>query len=884
MRRTAICSNIRGGQMDALDSVFSHRSKLYSFVKDGNLTEEVISALLPDGDPIEYERQLWDYKLELPKLPVGTRASAEELSEFNGAMAEVIKDVAAFYNSYGGYILIGVSNSPREIVGLSSNFDCDELNKRVLASTGQQIECFYKKFEVKKGKKSKTIGLLYIPQRVDGVPPAQFLKDAPKKESGKQPYSKEDIYFRFADQCIQAKTSEHLSFLFTPGRRVFSIASTNQQSPILFSNLGDRDPGFIQFVGRDEYLASLWRWFLDKFNSVKLLAGIGGVGKTALAREFTEQVALSAPFGFERIIWLSAKRQFFTAINGKYLPTGRVDFIDVDGLLREIGRDLGASEGELAPESSREELMEVIIGVLRILPALVIVDDVDSLAPEIQQDLFHTLINVFGRTTGKSPVGSRALLTARLDLGAAPGQVIRVRGLELEEFADFVEVTTQALGLSFSLPRGSKKLIRFHKVTEGSPTFASSVLRLVSMGDGIDQALQHWEGADGEDVRRFAFERELDQLTDSTRNVLFALCVLFESTLIELSSVLLRSTQQVRDDFAELRRFHLVVHGESELPGGARITAPGGIRMMREILRAKVRDPKTIETSCTKARSAKSQIRSDLGFEIQRVVILWSQDQPDDALGVAEILDRKYSNDPDVKCLLGRAYLRLSEPNFRKSEICFRKAVELGCKRPELMPLWVEAKAELKDWAGLLEITKFSDKDVLSSEIMLARGEAYKQLAEIERRVLNSKAAADRYADGGKEIDRAFRSNKSLRQTLELKQLRKELLTSHIELIDRVTVDPNQKLDVWLAATLCFDCYVRAPRIMRLGVMRLSEWWAAVERRDEMTSSTAKVLDVQLSKLVHMIVALRDQDHIDEFLILEFERTASYLAGRLADY
>ncbi|WP_454774797.1 RNA-binding domain-containing protein [Janthinobacterium tructae] len=867
------------------ESVFSHRIKLHDHVKKGSLNEDVLKMLIPEGEPIEYERQLWDYKLDFPSLNKTEKSTEAELSSFNGSMSEIIKDIVSFYNSYGGYLVIGISNSPKKIIGIKSNFDCDEINKRVLASTGQQIECFFKKFEKTNQSGEKVnIGLLFIPQRSDGKAPAQFLKDAQRKESGKQPFAKGDIYFRFADTCIQAKTSEDYAFLFTPKRRNFSPEISLQSSPVLFSNMGDRDPGFIQFVGREEYLALLWKWFLDKFNSVKLLAGIGGVGKTALAREFTEQVGRAAPFGFERIIWLSAKRQFYTAINGNYIPSGRVDFNGVDELLREISLELGADESEVNIEIGREALMDVAISYLRLLPAVVVVDDVDSLDPEIQQDVFHTLIAVFGQTAGKSPIGSRALLTARLDLGAAPGQVIRVKGLNIDEFSDFVDVTCSVLDLTNPPDRGSKRMSRFHKVTEGSPTFASSVLRLVALGEGIDNALTSWEGSDGEHVRGFAFERELDQLPDSTRNVLFALCILSESTLVELSGVLLRSVQQIRDDFAELRKYHLIVHIETDLPGGARITAPGSIRMMREILRDKVRDPKKIETSCAKIRSTTKRIKSELGFEIQRVVTLWAQGHAEDAKDLAEVLDKRNPGDPDIKCLLGRAYLRLPEPETKKSEINFRKASELGCNRPELLPLWVEAKASLSDWTGLLEITKFSDKNTPNHEILLARAEAYKQLAEMERRVFNTKTAAERYSMAGKEIDNALRKNKSLRHVLELKQLRKEFLTSHVELIERQTIDPNDYLDVWLAVILCFDCFVRTPRIMRLGAGRLFEWWRAVERREKVAESSARVLDIQLRKLRTMIVSLREQESSDFLLNSELESLAGDLDERLAKY
>lgn len=870
---------------DGNGSVYSHKARLYDFISRGVMTEEVLEALLPEGEPLAYERQLWDYKLELPQLSGTGKSSDEELATLRGEMCEIIKDAVAFYNSYGGYILIGVRNSPREIVGFNGNFDCDELNKRIAAATGESIECFFRNFSVKNTQQEKvTLGMLFVPQRPDDRVPAQFLKDAAQRKGGKKAYSRNDIYFRSDDQCIRAESSEHYTFLFTPGRRALSISPSIALSPILDSNLGPRDPGFIEFVGRENYLATLWKWFLDRFNPVKLLAGLGGVGKTALAREFCEQVARAAPFGFQKIVWLSAKRQYYTAISGRFVPASRIDFDSVESLLRELCLELGLTMEEVPEDSVREQLIEASISALVVMPALVVIDDIDSLEPEQQQDVFHTLIAVFGQTVGKSQVGSRALLTARLDLGAAPGQVLRVKGLEYEEFIDFIQMSCRALELSLSADKSSKRIQRFHRVAEGSPTFASSILRLVALGESIDSALTKWERSDGEEVRKFAFERELEQLPDSATNVLYALCLLSDSNLIELSTILTRTEQQIRDDFAELRKYHLIANAEAHLPGGARISIPTNIRMMRDILKAKVRDPRRIETNCAKARSAATKVGKDIGPLVSRIVALWANDHADDALALAEILDRQYPNHGDVKCLLGRAHLRVASPDFRKAELAFRKAQELGCNRPELMPLWVETKAELGDWAGLLDITSFADKDVPPPEILLARADAYKRLADIERKGGNMRSAAERYLVGGKEINKVFRLRKARGAVLELKQLRKEFLYAHVELVNKLTASADDYIDVWLAATHCFDSFVRSSWILRLGVSRLRDWWSAVENREEVSPKSAAAMDVQISKLRLIVGTLRDQESPDNMLISELEDAISDLDTRRAAY
>ncbi|HBN8384872.1 RNA-binding domain-containing protein [Pseudomonas nitroreducens] len=869
---------------EASSNVFFHRHTLYSLASQGKMGTDVIEALLPKGVPLEYERELWDYKLLLPQKCKGKKLTAEEAAVYDGALCEIIKDVVAFHNSYGGYIVVGVKDSPKEITGFDGDFDCDEFNKRVTSFTGRKIQCYFEKHTVGAPlSEPKTVGLLYIPKRADNEVPVQFTKDAVQKNA-KRAFSRDDIYLRVDDQCIPAQSTENFALLYTPGKRVINAERYITNLPILDTNLGPRDPGFIDFVGREAYISRLWKWFVDRFNPVKLLAGIGGVGKTALAREFSEQVARAAPFEFQKIVWLSAKKQFYTAVQGKYVASTRVDFEGTDGLLRQICLELGMLDDEIQEDTSREELIELTINALKEMPALVIVDDIDSLEPDQQQDTFHALLSIFSQTIGKSPVGSRALLTSRLDLGAGAGQVIRVKGLEIEEFVDFVNMTAEALDLHMRFETNAKRTTRFHAVTEGSPTFASSVLRLVSLGEPVEQALSKWQNADGEEVRRFAFQRELDQLSDAARATLYALCILSESHLLELSVILTRSEQQIRDDFAELRRYHLITHFESHLPGGNRISVPSSIRMMKDILKEKIKNPKRIELNCAKARSQNGKSKKDIGYEVKRIVSLWSNGAPEEALEHSIVLDKQYPNHPDVKCLLGRAYLQIDQPDPRKAEISLRAAHELECRRSELLTLWIKAKSLLGDWNGLLDITEFTDKKVPDVDVLLARANAVENLAQIDLKAGNVMSAAMRCRDAGTEINNVFKLNKATGAVIDLKQARKNLLSTYFYLTKNNTTDADKYLDVWLTALYCFDSFVRSPRILYLGLEYLQAWWTAVERRENFSEKTEKTMRLQLDKLNHIKKIFKKQEVPDTDLVSTFERGFEDLNRRFEKY
>jgi len=82
--------------------------QLRTMVSELALNDEVMSALLPRGRPHDFESQLWDYKEKLPTLP--DRPSDEDRAQHKAELGDVMKDVAAFHNAFGGYIVFGIKD------------------------------------------------------------------------------------------------------------------------------------------------------------------------------------------------------------------------------------------------------------------------------------------------------------------------------------------------------------------------------------------------------------------------------------------------------------------------------------------------------------------------------------------------------------------------------------------------------------------------------------------------------------------------------------------------------------------------------------------------------------------------------------------------------
>jgi len=838
------------------NGVFYRRKIIFDLITSGSLEKIVLDELLPKGQPHEYEKQLWDYKESLPTLPKVGKPNKTLLNKFNYKLSEIIKDAVSFYNSYGGYLLIGVSDSPRSVVGFKSDFDCDELNKRIRSLIGQDIDCHYKTHCISISKKNFDIGILFIPKRKDGVPPAQFKKNSEQNESGKFAFRKDDIYFRDGSECRPAKNSDDFSFLCSQGCRQISYSDSGYQCEIIDNNLGAKDPGFIKFIGREEYLTELWKWLFDKYMPIKLLTGLGGVGKTTLAREFIEDLISTAPIKYERVVWLSAKQQFYTAIMGDYKPTSRIDFTDLQTLLISILKEVGWPDKQIDGEWSREELMDKLIESLIQIPIFLVIDDIDSLDLPEQHDVFQTILLLFGQTIGKSKVASRALLTARLDLGAAPNQYITVKGLNHNEFVEFISIASESINLKLSLDKKSKIMKKFHRVTDGSPTFAASILRLLATGDDLNTVLTDWKGSTGEEVRNFAFKKELKNLTGSQLRTLYAGCILGETSLLELRQITISNDTLLKDDIGSLKQYHLISLDGGLPSGGSRLVFPNSIRLMKDLIKEKIPDPIKIEKECAKLRAGTPKVEDNVGMVIHRVLALWKESNYNEALEVARWGNKKYKQNADMKCLLGRSYMNVEPPDYKRADTMFRRAFELKCERTELYELWINAKNGLDDWIGIIDVTNYAKDSRRKDTYLFLRVEAYGKVAEAAKAANNKTLASEFYLKGGQEIDISIKNKKYISRKNDLLELRDIYYQSHINIVDQMISNPRDYLETWLAVWELFNSNYFSISVINLGIARLGDWWNDVMERKNYTKQTRNLFEIQIKRISRMVKEL----------------------------
>jgi tetratricopeptide (TPR) repeat protein len=314
--------------------------------------------------------------------------------------------------------------------------------------------------------------------------------------------------------------------------------------------------------------------------------------------------------------------------------------------------------------------------------------------------------------------------------------------------------------------------------------------------------------------------------------------------------VLQSSATLLNDDIGQLRKFHLIAMG-SELPGGPRIELPTSIQLLADLMKKRVRDPNWIEKECQKIRDKEPDPSSDIGRFTARVLALWRDGKLKEALDLALVAEKQFPSHADIKCLVGRAYLSLTSPEAQKADVAFHQASELKCYRPEFLSLWLQAKALLNDWMGILEITKDYPP---TPKVVLAKARAYSALAEIALQTSNFRRAANHFLAGAVYVDESLRHAESGLGQAQLNHWKNVLFNSSVLALDRDPQPDEQRLAVWQA---CLDIFRRGTiagtSVISVGAKNLAAWWTTVERRDRHDPRAGQIMQQQLKALHNMI-------------------------------
>lgn len=653
------------------------------YVERQTLSANVIDALRMNREFVPNEGSLWDYK--------------RELDHDQSGLAKTVRQVVAFYNTYGGYLIYGVdetSSGSFVPVGTSEVVDQEQLRRKIKRYTGRNIEVCSRCVTATVDDEEYWFNILVIPKRPLEAAHVHFVRDGPERpgKGGSKLFNCGDIYLRDSDETRPANTPD--DFMFLGGPRNF--ASTHAELSV-DHNLPDRAQICPRFIGRDEILTTLWEWLGNYLGYAKVLAGAGGLGKSSIAYEFARQVVRDSPYGIEKVIWLTAKTQQFSGETDAYLTVPETHFGDTAGMLAALGDQLSFLDDEI-DGSSLEGLQYQLRDAFAEITVLVVVDDVDSLQKDEQRRLMEV-------TRQLAQENGKFLLTTRENPTFSSDWTIHVPGLSRQEYTEFLDVLNERGQLPKINKEQRKKLF---KATDGSPLLTESIVRLVRLGERLDAAIEAWRGEDGEHARDAVLGREVEQLSQESKRVLVAACELASSSNTELSQATGYTRTQIRRAIEELQNLFLL-SAPSLIEEEPRFEVSDiTIHVVRERANQLVSDYSVLKGAAKRIRSGGGTTgritkRKRIGRAITQALALLRDGRSDDAV---KTIDSELANSkghPDLLVTRGQCLLA-DGGKSEEARTAFREAFDKGQRKDLLFRLWYEAEEKAGSAPGMIEV------------------------------------------------------------------------------------------------------------------------------------------------------------------------------------
>lgn len=679
-----------------MQNVKTLKQEISRRITEEDFGRKVVELLIPNGVPLTTESELWDFKKEFVGEPKDHAVEKQKKHE-------ILKDVIAFHNAFGGYLIAGIDEKEaHSLVGTEETVDIGQINDLIETYTSGRFKCFCQVHMYH----NKRVVLIHIPKRTPGADPVFFIK-TPKGLINKIPYNKNDIYIRAHDKCRPANKDIEDWKLLLSDRNFLSGQITDRRNKFIKNTLPAPDPELVRFVGRTEELAELRSWLLNARYPTKMITGIGGLGKTSLAHQFaTEVVELNYP-GIEQVLWYTAKQKTFAALRGTILNITRYDYTDTRSLLSKMIVDI-AGESSLDDDATMDELQDSLLDALSMYPTMFVIDDIDTLSEEEQKLCVAEINNIVLQTVSRSYGSSRALITSRLDQGLSPTAVIKISGLDKDSFTAHVNNVCD----QFRIPHIKKELVAdFYRVSSGSPLFASSLVRLISLGEDPRSVADKWEGSLGEDVREFAFARELKSISNQAASILLAIIRLETATLAELSEVLAYPQRRSIDLIGELQKFHLISSGTTKGDIPTFSTSKELIAVISPLKEKLGHAGNVVERDCARLKKQRETGTQIIAQNIHHIISLLKEEKPEEALIASELLLKKNPKNPDVHCLYARVAMSVNDPKVSKANSSIEYAFHNGCNRPEVNSIYISIKFKLEEWKTLFEL--FESREVL---------------------------------------------------------------------------------------------------------------------------------------------------------------------------
>ena len=649
--------------------------KISDFLDAGLVGEDVVHALRDRDGFIPFEGSLWDYKEAIENTAIG--------------LAKTVKRIASMYNAYGGYMVFGIRESrygsfvPCGIQKQST--DGESLRDEIKKYTNcRDMAILYKELTIQLGDEEYIFGILFIPRRADDNV-ARMSKNGPHNTRNKPIFHEHDVYVRKGDACVKATVDD---WKFLLGERLNPWSSQERSRSPRILEVKNRPEKMLIcpfFFGRETILEELWSWYDDTLNHIKVLAGVGGQGKTSVAYEFIVQLEEAPPADLEYILWLTAKEEQYVAIEGKRREL-IYDFTSYKELLVVLAREFGFPD-ELIGEPSETQLLSEIREFMSEVRALIVIDDVDSLEQEDQRKVMELGMIL-------SQAKAKTLVTTRRNTHFSSFVCLEIPGFDKREYIDYLKFAEHKYAVNFGKVSDRYKL---YDTTKGSPLVTEAAIRLLKLGRSVIEVIQDIKDKDGEEVREFSFLRELEQLSIESKRTLLAASYLRNCSQTELQLVTGYHKKLLEGYVEELKSLFLI--GDKRItPGEPRFEVTDMVRaLVHERAQDLAADPTLVRRRVEELRSNTGKIgnRRIVGRAINQAMAHLRQEDVPAAEDTIRAALRKHPEQPDLMMTLGRCLMKREQPDVNEARVLFRKAYQAGKADSVLFDHWYGCRSRI---------------------------------------------------------------------------------------------------------------------------------------------------------------------------------------------
>ena len=674
------------------------------------ITRYVQSASLPDqavelfGDGISIEGLCF-------KLQEGFLIDFKEnipTSFANGYGAGIIRLGLALFNTYGGLIVFGVLDEDFSIVGCEPEFDIEAYNRFLSDVSGKRIECLTRSYRIP--GVDLPLQVILVPRR--GIEqPAKLQRDLDKYKAG-------TLWVRDQHEVLSAST-QHLALLYSR-RDDYRLSVRRESGPSVHRSLPPSPATLHDFVGRNDLMQQLWRWFIFSDQPRVYLHGPGGSGKSTMAYEFAKTVADEAgvigfPHGqpLDYVLYLSGKENELNTSTGRQQKYELSDFNDANSQYAQILCHAGMASGEEIFRLGHEDIERKLEELFNEFSGLIVIDDIDSLS---RRNIDTGEENLFLQAV-RSRRKTKILYTLRYVPPYALRSAIQVPGLNFEEeVPDFVAACCK----QFRTPEPQvQELPQLQQRTSGLPLLIETIVGLRRDCSNYPNAFRIFDQRGGDEARRYLYQREYDKLDPNGRGkeLLCALFLIDSKVTFTLLESILSSfpPDQIRDSISETSSIFLT-SSENTVGETSYQLSPPCVNLVRT-LSPGLSFYGAIKRSVEQFRSIESKLTPTEISTLARMKRLIRSKLHEDVINMASgiKIDDPIRVNPEFQSLLGQAFSRIGPAGFTQARECFNTAFQKRHWDIFMMRQWYYV--EMHSGYSLSDAQKICEAVVASADI-----------------------------------------------------------------------------------------------------------------------------------------------------------------------